>query len=519
MADIKTKSSKKGTIKTINKQLVGTQRIKDRLVETKERVRENTEEKGENGTNYAMNKISNAGQKAPYKMEQLNRYGKNNIKQTKENIIKANEKVKYIKKRNHAKSVAKKIVNNSKVSVTSANKIKTAEVVAKNTKEMTKATLKASQKMGYATEKLIQKTVNGTKKMLKGTISSVKAIIAGTKALISALIAGGSLVLIMVILICLIGMMCNSIFGIFFSSQKTSSSSSQSVTMSNVISDLNTEFMGKITKIQKDNPYDEYDITGSRSSWKDVLTIYSVKVKSNDKAEIVTLDDNKVKTLKDIFWKMNNVSFTKETETKENDKQEKTTYTKLHIKITGKTVKQMQEEYNFNAQQILQVAELQKDEFNSLWSAVIYGSSVGNSDIVEVARSQIGNVGGEPYWSWYGFKSRVEWCACFVSWCANECGYIESGVIPKFAGCQAEGVEWFKACGLWKDGGYIPKTGDIIFFDWADKHDGHSDHVGIVEKVENDRVYTIEGNSSDSCRQRDYDINDFQIQGYGTPMY
>ena len=106
-----------------------------------------------------------------------------------------------------------------------------------------------------------------------------------------------------------------------------------------------------------------------------------------------------------------------------------------------------------------------------------------------------------------------------MSWCANECGYIESGVIPKFAGCQLEGVEWFQACGLWKDEGYIPKTGDIIFFDWADKHDGHSDHVGIVEKVENDRVYTIEGNSSDSCRQRDYDINDFQIQGYGTPMY
>ena len=89
MADIKTKSSKKGTIKTINKQLVGTQRIKDRLVETKERVRENTEEKGENGTNYAMNKISNASQKTPYKIEQLKRHGKNNIKQTKENIIKA----------------------------------------------------------------------------------------------------------------------------------------------------------------------------------------------------------------------------------------------------------------------------------------------------------------------------------------------------------------------------------------------------------------------------------------------
>ena len=126
-----------------------------------------------------------------------------------------------------------------------------------------------------------------------------------------------------------------------------------------------------------------------------------------------------------------------------------------------------------------------------MWSQVIYGSS-GNSDIVAVAQSQIGNVGGQPYWSWYGFNSRVEWCAYFVSWCANECGYIEKGIIPKFAACESEGVSCFKACGLWQEGGYIPKTGDIIFFDWADKHDDSADHVGIVEKVENGRVYTIE---------------------------
>lgn len=70
----------------------------------------------------------------------------------------------------------------------------------------------------------------------------------------------------------------------------------------------------------------------------------------------------------------------------------------------------------------------------------------------------------EPYWSWYGFKSRVEWCATFVSWCANECGYIEAGIIPKFAGCQAEGVEWFKTCGLWKDGGYTPSPRRYYIF-------------------------------------------------------
>ena len=140
--------------------------------------------------------------------------------------------------------------------------------------------------------------------------------------------------------------------------------------------------------------------------------------------------------------------------------------------------------------------------------------------IVEVARSQIGNVGGEPYWSWYGFTERVEWCACFVSWCANKCGYISSGIIPKFSGC-INGVEWFKDRGHWIGNSFEPSPGMIIFFDWDDEdgQDGHADHVGIVEKVENGRVYTIEGNTSDSCRQRSYPVGYYQILGYGIPMH
>ena len=140
--------------------------------------------------------------------------------------------------------------------------------------------------------------------------------------------------------------------------------------------------------------------------------------------------------------------------------------------------------------------------------------------IVEVARSQIGNVGGEPYWSWYGFTERVEWCACFVSWCANQCGYIRSGIIPKFSGC-INGVDWFKDRGQWIGNSFEPSPGMIIFFDWDDEdgQDGNADHVGIVEKVENGRVYTIEGNTSDSCRQRSYPVGYFQILGYGVPDY
>ena len=136
--------------------------------------------------------------------------------------------------------------------------------------------------------------------------------------------------------------------------------------------------------------------------------------------------------------------------------------------------------------------------------------------IVEVAASQIGNVGGEPYWSWYGFTERVEWCACFVSWCANQCGYIDAGIIPKFSGCT-DGVQWFQSRGQWAGNTITPVSGMIIFFDWDGN--GVSDHTGIVEKSENGYIYTIEGNVADSCRRRQYTVGDSQIFGYGIPAY
>ena len=137
-----------------------------------------------------------------------------------------------------------------------------------------------------------------------------------------------------------------------------------------------------------------------------------------------------------------------------------------------------------------------------------------------MALSQVGNVGGQPYWSWYGFGSHVNWYSYFVSWCANECGYIDAGVIPKFSGC-VQGSHWFKDRGLWQDKSCTPNPGDIIFFDWDDPdgysgpQDGVPDHAGIVERVENGRVYTIEGNSGDKCCQRIYPLGYYEIYGYG----
>lgn len=139
--------------------------------------------------------------------------------------------------------------------------------------------------------------------------------------------------------------------------------------------------------------------------------------------------------------------------------------------------------------------------------------------IVEVAASQIGNVGGEIYWRWYGFTEPVGWCACFVSWCANECGLIEAGRFPRFSGPEW-GIYWFKQHSQWLDGRATPLPGMIIFYDWADgktgRQDGICDHVGIVSRVEGNTVYTIEGNSiGDRCTERSRQIDDYQIIGYG----
>jgi len=135
----------------------------------------------------------------------------------------------------------------------------------------------------------------------------------------------------------------------------------------------------------------------------------------------------------------------------------------------------------------------------------------GSTALAYVAASQAGSTGGQTYWSWYGYNYRVEWCACFVSWCAAQCGVLDID-IPKFAYCPY-GVNWFKEKGAWQDRYYTPSPGDVIFFDW--EQDGIADHVGIVEKVENGLVHTVEGNINDSVVQRKYSLADKRIYGYG----
>ncbi len=429
---------------------------------------------------------------------------------------------------------AKATGRSAKGTIKSAQRtVKTAQRTAKGTVKTAQHTSKTAIKTADHTAKAAQKTAQATAKAAaKGVSATIKAMIASVKALVAAIAAGGWVAILAIVIICLIGLIIGSCFGIFFSGEDSGTGQ----TMPTVVREINQEYEGKLEEIKNGTAHDTLEMSGSRAVWPEVLAIYAVKTTTDpdNPQEVATMNDSKKELLKEIFWAMNEISSRTETATTQTvetddgagniveEEAEVTTMT-LYITVSHKTADEMADAYNFTADQRAQLAELLAEENRSMWSSALYGIGVGDGEIVVVALSQLGNVGGQPYWSWYGFNSRVEWCACFVSWCANECGYLDAGVIPKTAGCIS-GSNWFKGRGLWQDNNYEPRPGDIIYFDWDNKgssgpQDGLADHVGIVEKVENGMVYTVEGNSGDSCRENRYAIGHYEIYGYGTPAY
>lgn len=589
MADIKTRDAVKGTIKTIDKAAVASERMKSAYAKTKDKAEQGYYTEENSVSEYAADKVSHTAERVTAEgVYQFDKQGQKGVRTTRENIGKAKNKIadfqqkramkaaqtqranaagrggsqfhhgtvsrspapnapaqsvknarqtqKTIKQsaRNSQKTVktaAKGTVKNTQKSVktaqaTSKATIKTAQTTAKTTQAAAKASAKAAQRAAQTAKATAKATAHAIKAAVKATIAAVKAIIAGTKALIAAIAAGGWIAVVVIIVICLIGLLVGSVFGIFFSGED----SGTGMTMPAVVREINTEYDNRLEEIKNGTAHDVLEMSGSRAVWKEVLAVYSVKTTTDpdNPQEVATMDESKKQLLTDIFWEMNEISSRTETRTETqvtetddghgNIVQTETTVTRtyLYIMVAHKTAEQMADQYGFNEEQRQQLSELLAEENNSLWSQVLYGITGGDGEIVTVALSQVGNVGGQPYWSWYGFDGRVEWCACFVSWCANECGYIDAGVIPKFAGCVL-GSQWFKDRGQWQDGGFTPEAGHIIFFDW--EGDGETDHVGIVERVENGTVYTVEGNSGDACRQNSYSIGSSVIYGYGIPAY
>lgn len=415
---------------------------------------------------------------------------------------------------------------------TSKAAIKTAEATAKATQKAAEATAKAAQKAAEIARQTAILAYKAAVAVAKAIAVAIKAIIAAIEKLIAAIAVGGWVAVVVVVVICLVALIVDSCFGIFFSSEDKNDGSQ---TMREVVVEINQDYQNQLDTIKANNPYDDLEMSGFRAVWPEVLSVYAVKTTTDpdNPQEVASVTEEKKQLLTDIFWEMNDISYRTETDTEteiiESDdgngnileETVEVTKTTLYITVSHKTADEMSDQYRFNDDQDSQLEELLSVD-NSMWLAVLYGIYGSDDMIVQVALSQIGNVGGEPYWSWYGFGSRVEWCACFVSWCADQCGCIENGVCPKYAGC-VNGVQWFKDRGQWADNDIAPTPGMIVFFDWDNPNgssgpqDGEADHTGIVERVENGIVYTGEGNTGDSCAERHYAVGYYEILEYGIP--
>ena len=513
---------------------------KKAVKETKNKIsdmKERSNQHRQSGNGKAGNQTSNAAEKGAERFIQnrARERAANSVRKTKDTASRSSSKAIRTKasktasqpiKTKSAKNAKKEIKTAGKHSFrTVNNSIKTAQKTTKAAAKTAKRTAQAAKKAAQAA-KAAAKAAKATAKAVAAAVkAAIKAIIAAAKALAAAIAAGGWVAVVIIIVLLLVALILCSVFGVFSSGED----SGNGMSMRTAVSQINDEYNQEIERIKSENTYDVLEMSGSKAAWKEVIAFYAVKLNTdtNEPQEVVTIDEDKIEKLKAIFWEMTTISSELNTHTETETSEEKdadgntvttttTTVTKtLRITVTHLTADEMADRYNFTQDQKDTLHELLDPANNSLWSAVLSGVTGSDNNIVNVAMEQIGNVGGQPYWSWYGFTSRVEWCCCFVSWCENQCGYIESGIAPLYSIVDT-GVNWFKDKGQWLDGSEEPRPGMIIFFDWAyDGLDGSGDHTGIVEKVENGYVYTIEGNASDACKECMYSVGHYEILGYG----
>ena len=591
MADIKTRDAVKGTIKTIDKAAVASERMKSAYAKTKDKAEQGYYADESSATEYAADRVSCASERVTEEgVHQFNKQGQKSIQTTQENIGKTKDKIADFKQKRAAKAAEQRMERNmseqhglqirhgtasrsaapdmpqsgksqliktrqqsrktikttarnaekavkstAKGSVKTAERgvktaqatskatIKTAEQTAKATKEAAKASAKAAQKAAQAAKATAKATAEATKTAVRATIAAVKVIIAGTKALISALIAGGWVSVVIILIVVLLGCAV-SLFGGGGGSDAYTPVSAEVEAYEPLIQKYAKQYgipeyveLIKAVMMQESGGRGLDPMQAAEGSFNTRYPHepngiqdpeYSIQCGVQElKAALISAEVENPIDMEHIKLALQGYNFGNGYIS-----WAKTNY-------GGYSYANAVEFSTMQAQRLGWESYGDTQYPAHVLRYYPYGrafTSGGNQAIVEVALTQLGNEGGQPYWSWYGFDGRVEWCACFVSWCADQCGYLDSGIVPKFAGC-VDGANWFKGNGQWQDRNYEPTAGTIIFFDW--ENDGETDHVGIVEKCENGVVYTVEGNSGDACRQNQYSVGSSSIYGYGIPAY
>lgn len=537
MADIKTRDAVKGTIKTIDKAAVASERMKSAYAKTKDKAEQGYYADESSATEYAADRVSCASERVTEEgVHQFNKQGQKSIQTTQENIGKTKDKIADFKQKRAAKAAEQRMERNmseqhglqirhgtasrsaapdmpqsgksqliktrqqsrktikttarnaekavkstAKGSVKTAERgvktaqatskatIKTAEQTAKATKEAAKASAKAAQKAAQAAKATAKATAEATKTAVRATIAAVKVIIAGTKALISALIAGGWVSVVIILIVVLLGCAV-SLFGGGGGSNAYTPVSAEVEAYEPLIQKYAKQYgipeyveLIKAVMMQESGGRGLDPMQAAEGSFNTRYPHepngiqdpeYSIQCGVQElKAALISAEVENPIDMEHIKLALQGYNFGNGYIS-----WAKTNY-------GGYSYANAVEFSTMQAQRLGWESYGDTQYPAHVLRYYPYGrafTSGGNQAIVEVALTQLGNEGGQPYWSWYGFDGRVEWCACFVSWCADQCGYLDSGIVPKFAGC-VDGANWFKGNGQWQDRNYEPTAGTIIF--------------------------------------------------------
>lgn len=428
MSEIEIKKVAERTLKTADNLGIATEKAKGITLKAKEKVSKNVSDNSESPVNYAIDKVQdNAKSASKDAIYFFNKQGKKSVNETVKNTKKLEHSIEEVRARRKIKKDKSKVNNPDKYTPKAPDDtVKTDDIVSKNTpkntqnkvrsassiktketvsavksnqpiinvnKQSAKDTAKAINKSSKIAKETAKQSAKGAKKAARATKRAIKAMIESTKALVNAIIAGGWVSVVIIILISLIAALCSSFYGIFFSSETSQSG----MNITSVIQQINNEFDDKIDEIKSSGRFDGVEVIGSRSNWKDVLSIYAVKttIDENNPMEIATVDENKKSILSSIFWDMNNISksvetrtetITKESTDEQGNKIETTEQVEkkyLVITLSGKTADDMANSYSLNDTQKKYLAELMSDKNNKLWASLIYniGGVSGGSGI------------------------------------------------------------------------------------------------------------------------------------------
>jgi hypothetical protein len=471
MSEIEIKKVAEKTLKTADNLGIATEKAKGITLKAKEKVSENVSDNSESPVNYAIDKVQNNAKSVSENAVYLfNKQGKKSVNETVKNTKKLEQSIEEVRAKRKINKDKRKVNNPDKYTPKAPDDtVKTDDIVSKNTpkntqnkvrsasstktketvsavkskqpiinasKQSTKDTAKAINKSFQIAKETAKQSTKGAKKAARATKRVIKAMIESTKALVNAIIAGGWVSVVIIILICLVAALCSSFYGIFFSSETSQSG----MNITSVIQQINNEFDDKIDEIKSSGSFDGVEVIGSRSNWKDVLSIYAVKTTTdeNKPMEVATVDENKKAILSSIFWDMNNISKSVETRTetvtkKSTDEQgnkiettEQVEKKYLVITLSGKTADDMANSYSFNDTQKKYLAELMSDKNNKLWASLIYniggvsgGSGIDIKDIdfsnetVNDTQKKIVAVATNS--AKYGISARSGYCQAWVA--------------------------------------------------------------------------------------------------------